>query len=1002
MRYFDFAVEISAGNGTTYPVQVLRSPDGSAQGHMRLPFDAGELQRWREDLHPEGDRFQAHYRQVLLEKEQQAKAFGKRLFRALFTGEILERYEQSLLQARRQHEQGLRLRLRVTAPELAVLPWEYLCDPKPPGDYLCLNRTTPIVRSLEIAQPAPLQLDPPLRILVMASSPSNLDPLDTTQEQQRIDEALASLQTKGIVELRWMEGQTWRDLQNELRDGPWHGLHFIGHGGFTPEVGEGVLAFAQENGTADLLTATQVGRLLAGYPSLRLVMLNACEGAHGDERALFASPAAALASRGIPAVVAMQYDITDWAAREWTRTFYEMLAEGLPVDAAMVEARLALNMALGDSLEWATPVLYLQAADGMLFDLGAFRPRLHPRPATASFVADGSLFVQPAPRSARPRRTGLAQDSLFPEEVAPHFVPLASAVDLPLMTRIGEDTMTQDDALRTYLKAIEHIHQQGHALEHNYRPDLWKLLKQLAPGFDVINESERAEYGAPDFTIARATQHGPLRIGYVEAKKIGESLDKIERTDQLKRYRSAIPNLVLTNHLEFRWYVNGDLRMAARLATLRANTKMIWDAEGAPKVALLLQAFLDQQPEPIRQPKELAERMARLAHSIRTLIVEAFEKGGASETLRDLHQAFKDVLIPDLSVSDFADMFAQTLAYGLFAARQSHASSRLFSRQDAAHEIPRTNPFLRRLFGTITGPDLDGANFIGFVDDLAQLLALTDMDAVLADFGKRTRQEDPIVHFYETFLSAYDPKLRELRGVYYTPEPVVSYLVRSVDHLLRTDFACADGLADTSTTTVIRAAAEGQTATESAPRVLLLDPACGTGTFTYAVINLIRDTYRAQGNAGMWSSYVREHLLPRLFSFELLMAPYAVAHLKLGMQLAAMDLPEAERSAWAYDFEGNERLGIFLTNTLEEAARRSDLLMGRYISDEANEAARVKKDDPVMVVLGNPPYSGHSANKGEWITNLLHGKDGESPREVGNYFKVDGQPLGEQNPKMYY
>ncbi len=187
--------------------------------------------------------------------------------------------------------------------------------------------------------------------------------------------------------------------------------------------------------------------------------------------------------------------------------------------------------------------------------------------------------------------------------------------------------------------------------------------------------------------------------------------------------------------------------------------------------------------------------------------------------------------------------------------------------------------------------------------------------------------------------------------------------------------------------------------TEQAPRVLILDPATGTAAFLYHVIAHIRESYREMGNAGMWSSYVRDHLLPRLFGFELLVAPYAMAHLKLGMQLAAIDLPEEERKTWAYDFSTGERLGVYLTNTLDEALKCSEMMFGRYISDEANEAAKVKKDYPVMVVLGNPPYSGNSVNKGQWIIDLLHGKDSRTGKSTGNYFAVDGQPLGERNPK---
>ena len=194
------------------------------------------------------------------------------------------------------------------------------------------------------------------------------------------------------------------------------------------------------------------------------------------------------------------------------------------------------------------------------------------------------------------------------------------------------------------------------------------------------------------------------------------------------------------------------------------------------------------------------------------------------------------------------------------------------------------------------------------------------------------------------------PSCGECAGVYYTPEPVVSYIVRSVDHLLKTRFGCPAGLADTARTE------------DRHPRVLVLDPACGTGTFLYAVVDHIREAFRQQGNAGMWSGFVREHLLPRLFGFELLMGAYAVAHFKLGMQLAAQDLPSQDRDTWAYDFAGDDRLGVYLTNTLEEAVQRSDMLMARFISDEANAAADVKGELPIMVVLGNPPYAGHSAN----------------------------------------
>ncbi|MBA7620135.1 hypothetical protein ES703_27479 [subsurface metagenome] len=341
-----------------------------------------------------------------------------------------------------------------------------------------------------------------------------------------------------------------------------------------------------------------------------------------------------------------------------------------------------------------------------------------------------------------------------------------------------------------------------------------------------------------------------------------------------------------------------------------------------------------------RTPKDLALRMARLAHMIRNLIIAAFEKEPESGSLHTQLLAFRESLIPDLQVDYFADMYAQTIAYGLFAARCTAPENKDFTRQNATYLLPKTNPFLRKLFNTIAGPDLDD-RIAWSVDDLAQVLAQADMEAVLKDFGKRTAKEDPVVHFYETFLTAYDPKVRQMRGVYYTPEPVVSYIVRSIDHLLRTRFNRPQGLMDANT--------------------LILDPAVGTATFLYVVVNEIHDAIVSQGQKGLWNDYVADKLLPRIFGFELLMAPYAVAHLKLGLLLQET----------GYQFKSDQRLGIYLTNTLEEAIKHSETLFARWITEEANAAAEIKKEKPIMVVLGNPPYSVSSLNRGEWIDTLL-------------------------------
>ena len=559
--------------------------------------------------------------------------------------------------------------------------------------------------------------------------------------------------------------------------------------------------------------------------------------------------------------------------------------------------------------------------------------------------------------------------------------------------------------LKEYLHAVENALKAGNATEHTHRPALKALLESIDLQVTATNEPKRIACGAPDFIITR----NDLTIGYIEAKDMGKSLAETERTDQLKRYRRALDNLILTDYLEFRWYVGGELRQEVRLAHPQSDGKLKIE-KNIESVEEMLKNFLIHQPQAVNTPKDLAERMARLTHIVHDIIITSFETGQASMLLQGWRDAFARVLIADLNLPgktpEFADMFAQTLAYGLFTARVMDDTSATFTRQAAQYLIPKSNPFLRDFFIQITGPQLDDEPFASFVNDLVNLLAHTDMEAVLTDFGRRTRQEDPIVHFYETFLAAYDPKLRESRGVYYTPEPVVSYIVRSVDALLKTRFNCPQGLADSSAITIpnydpgLTVKGKKQTRkTAESHKVLILDPATGTGTFLYAVIDHIRRQFMQQDNAGMWPGYVKNHLLPRLFGFELLMAPYAVAHFKLSLQLAGRDLPDALRDRWAYLPADDERLGIYLTNALEEAHEMTGLpLFTQWVADESNAANEVKTRLPVLVVMGNPPYSGHSANKSDWIIGLLRGKLPDGGK-TGNYYEVDGQPLGERNPK---
>jgi hypothetical protein len=527
-----------------------------------------------------------------------------------------------------------------------------------------------------------------------------------------------------------------------------------------------------------------------------------------------------------------------------------------------------------------------------------------------------------------------------------------------------------------YLRRIEADHRQGNDTENTHRPALKALLEELDARVVATNEPKRIACGAPDLAITQ--KKTGLLLGHVEAKDIGVSLNEAKKSDQLKRYLPALSNLLLTDYLDFRWFVEGAERDRFCLAEIRRN-EFVHAPSAFARAEQLLKEFLARDPARIQGAEELARRLARLTHLIRDSIAAAFQTGNASSVLTDWRAVFAQTLLPELAdegkETEFADMFAQTLAYGLFSARVMSGSGRPFTLAEAARLIPKTNPFLRDFFDLITGPKLEDEPFVGFVQDLVTMLECADMATILEDFGRGVdngRRRDPVVHFYETFLSAYDPKLREMRGVYYTPEPVVSYIVESIDWLLREKFALKDGLADKTKFPFTRKDGENKVAEES-HRVLVLDPATGTGTFLFEVIEQIRERFEKKHQAGLWPAYVHEHLLPRLFGFELLMAPYAVAHFKIGLELSGRHLPELWRATWAYQFHPGERVNIYLTNTLEgieHVTHQAGPLAA--LTREANEASFIKRHRPVLVVLGNPPYSNFGRqNRNDFILGLL-------------------------------
>jgi type I restriction-modification system DNA methylase subunit len=529
-----------------------------------------------------------------------------------------------------------------------------------------------------------------------------------------------------------------------------------------------------------------------------------------------------------------------------------------------------------------------------------------------------------------------------------------------------------------YIDSVKKRFASGISREHSYRSDLETLIRTLVTDVHVTNEPANVtDCGNPDYVITKRN----IPIGYIEAKDLGKDLNSKNYQEQFHRYKKALDNLIITDYLWFQFFQNGELAHEVRIAEI-VNDKVVPLPENFSRFETLLQNFCSFQGQTIKSPKKLAEMMAARAKLLQDILEKALTADVENEEPTSLHgqfDTFKQILIHDLTPKSFADLYAQTLAYGMFAARLHDSTLDTFTRQEASELIPKSNPFLRKLFNYVAGPDID-ERIKRTVDNLADVFRATNVEELLKSYGKSTHMQDPIIHFYETFLAEFDPKLRKARGVWYTPEPVVKFIVRAVDDILQTEFGLKDGLADTSKTTIKVDVQHKKTKGEqSIHKVQILDPALGTGTFLAEVMRHIHRKFA--GMQGIWNDYVEKDLIPRLNGFELLMASYAMAHLKLDLVLRET----------GYTKDTDKRLNVFLTNSLEAAMSEApNLFMAQWLTEEAKQADFVKKDKPVMVVLGNPPYSGESANKGEWIMGLME----DYKKEPGGKEK-----LKERNPK---
>jgi len=533
--------------------------------------------------------------------------------------------------------------------------------------------------------------------------------------------------------------------------------------------------------------------------------------------------------------------------------------------------------------------------------------------------------------------------------------------------------------LEQYIDNINKRYKLGNATEHTFRGDLQQLIESLVPTIRATNEPKRQSCGAPDYILTKKD----IPVGFIEAKDIAdkdlEGAKKTGNKEQFDRYKASLNNLIITDYLDFHLYRDGQFVTKIAIAELTDKGIKPLTANFA-SFEDFIKDFCTHIGQTIKSSKKLAEMMAGKARLLSEVIEKALtsdETHNEDSTLKDQMNAFKQILIHDITPKGFADVYAQTIAYGMFAARSHDPSLETFSRQEAYELIPKSNPFLKKLFGYIAGLDVDD-RIKWIVDDLINIFLACNVEEILKNYGKSTKMEDPIIHFYETFLSEYDPKLRKARGVWYTPAPVVNFIVRAVDDILKTEFGLPQGLADTSKTK-IKVEVQGKKIEREVHKVQILDPATGTGTFLAEVIKQIHK--RFEGQQGIWSNYVETHLLPRLNGFELLMASYAMAHLQLDLLLTDT----------GYKPTSNQRFRVFLTNSLEEHHPDTGTLFASWLSTEANEANHIKRDTPVMCVIGNPPYSGESSNKGEWIMSLM-----------ADYKKEPGgkEKLKEQNSKF--
>jgi hypothetical protein len=516
-----------------------------------------------------------------------------------------------------------------------------------------------------------------------------------------------------------------------------------------------------------------------------------------------------------------------------------------------------------------------------------------------------------------------------------------------------------------YFKTVQQLYTSDkESSEHTYRTAFENLLnsftsehidRKLTVKHEPINQGN---LGRPDFKITTGEQ---LTIGLIETKKIGENLQKILSSKQLENYGKLSDNIIVTDYLHFYLIKKGEPILDVPLFSVYNLQKKRFKIEDTRKEELtrLLKLFFESEPETIYKTRDLALKLAEKAKFLKEYCYnELSSTSGNVSRLHGLFKAFKDTLLPKLNESYFSDIYAQTISYGLFLAALNTDDPKIeLNKRSAAYLLPDSFPLIKEFFEQI---DNFPKEIVWSIDEIITILKVTDFTAIKKEFAEYRHKEsgfnDPFIFFYEDFLYHYDPGQRKIRGVYYTPEPVVSFIVRSIEIILKDTFGLKDGFINKDVT--------------------LLDFATGTGTFLLNAFKQAIEQALQIADKKTVNKIINENIIKNFYGFELLVAPYVIAHLKISEYL--------KEQGFTID-EGN-RLKIYLTNTLSNKEPEPFHFMP-HLSEEGKQANKIKNDD-ILVILGNPPYSGHSANVGDWIQNAMK-----------VYYRVDGKPLRERNSK---